>query len=122
MKDPRILILDEATSALDSVSERQVQQSLAPLLEGRTSVIIAHRLSTIRDADLILVMDRGLIIERGTHDELLARNGPYAWLWRAQARRVARPAVYGVPGVPAEAVDERPVEADSPHDKAVGLV
>ena len=105
VRDPRILILDEATSALDSVSEREVQQSLAPLLAGRTSVIIAHRLSTIRDADLILVMDRGSIIERGTHDELLARNGRYAWLWRAQSRRPTRPVVYNLPGVAVEAGD-----------------
>jgi ATP-binding cassette subfamily B protein len=119
VKDPRILILDEATSALDSVSERKVQQSLAPLLEGRTSVIIAHRLSTIRDANLILVMDRGSIIERGTHDELLARNGRYAWLWFAQARRGARPAVYGMPGVTAD-VDESLIEADS-REQVVGL-
>jgi ATP-binding cassette subfamily B protein len=118
VKDPRILILDEATSALDSVSERLVQQSLAPLLEGRTSVIIAHRLSTIRDANLILVMDRGSIIERGTHDELLARNGHYAWLWRAQARRGARPAVYGMPAFATE-VDEPLVEADS-REQVVG--
>jgi len=104
VRNPRILILDEATSALDSVSERLVQQSLAPLLFGRTSVIIAHRLSTIRDADLILVMDQGAVIERGTHDELLARNGRYAWLWRAQSRRIARPVVYGV-GVAADAMD-----------------
>jgi ATP-binding cassette, subfamily B, bacterial len=120
LKNPRILILDEATSALDTVSERQVQQSLAPMLEGRTSVIITHRLSTIRDADLILVLDRGSIVERGTHDELLARNGRYGWLWRAQARR-GRPSVYGVPGVAAEAVDEPRVEADS-REQVVGLV
>jgi ATP-binding cassette subfamily B protein len=121
LKDPRILILDEATSALDSVSERLVQQALAPLLEGRTSVIITHRLSTIRDADLIVVLDRGTIVERGTHDELLARNGRYAWLWRAQARRAARPAVYSVPGAAAEAVAEPLVEADS-REQVVGLV
>jgi ATP-binding cassette subfamily B protein len=120
VKDPRILILDEATSALDSASERQVQQSLAPLLEGRTSVIIAHRLSTIRDANRILVIDRGSIIEQGTHDELLGRNGRYAWLWRAQARRGARPAVYGMPGVAAEAVEELLIEPDS-REQVVGL-
>jgi ATP-binding cassette subfamily B protein len=96
VKDARILILDEATSALDSVLERKLQQSLAPLLAGRTSVIIAHRLSTIRDADLILVLDRGLVVERGTHEELLARNGQYAWLWRSQSRRLVPPAVHAV--------------------------
>jgi ATP-binding cassette subfamily B protein len=121
LKDPRILILDEATSALDSVSERQVQQSLAPLLEGRTSVIITHRLATIRDADLILVIDRGAIVERGTHDELLARNGHYGWLWRAQARRATRPAVYGAPIVAAEGLEEPLVDAD-PRGQVVGLV
>ena len=121
LKDPRILILDEATSALDSVSERLVQQALAPLLEGRTSVIITHRLSTIRDADLILVLDRGTVVERGTHDELLTRNGRYAWLWRAQARRAVRPSVYPVPGAAAEAVTEPLVVADS-RDQVVGLV
>ena len=117
LKDPRILILDEATSALDSVSERQLQQSVTPLLDGRTSVIITHRLATIRDADLILVLDRGAIIERGTHDELLAHNGRYAWLWRAQARRV-RPAVYGVADT--VGVDELLAEAD-PRGQVVGL-
>ena len=103
------------------MSERLVQQSLAPLLEGRTSVIITHRLSTIRDADLILVIDRGAIVERGTHDELLARNGHYAWLWRAQARRVTRPAVYGVPVVAAEGVDQPLVGADA-RGQVIGLV
>jgi ATP-binding cassette subfamily B protein len=97
LKGPRILILDEATSALDSVSERQVQESLAPLLAGRTNLIIAHRLSTIRDADVILVLDNGQLVEQGTHDELLARNGRYAWLWRSQARREMRPGVFTLP-------------------------
>ena len=90
LKDPRIIILDEATSALDSLSERQVQTSLTTLLEGRTSLVVAHRLSTIRDADLIVVLDHGRIVERGTHDDLLASRGLYSWLWQAQARRDAR--------------------------------
>jgi ATP-binding cassette subfamily B protein len=90
LKNPRILILDEATSSLDSASEQKVQAALAPLLKGRTSLIIAHRLSTIRNADLIVVLDRGRIIERGTHDQLLAQTGLYAWLWRAQAREAVR--------------------------------
>jgi ATP-binding cassette subfamily B protein len=85
LKDPRILILDEATSSLDSESERRVQEALTPLCEGRTTLVIAHRLATIRDADLIVVVDRGRIVERGTHDELLHEGGLYAWLWRVQA-------------------------------------
>jgi ATP-binding cassette subfamily B protein len=89
LKDARILILDEATSALDSLSERRVQDALTTLLDGRTSLIVAHRLSTIRDADLIVVLDRGQIVEQGTHGELLARRGLYSWLWRAQGRREA---------------------------------
>jgi ABC-type multidrug transport system fused ATPase/permease subunit len=90
LKDPRILILDEATSSLDSVSEREVQASLTPLLKGRTSLIIAHRLSTIRNADFIVVLDAGRAVERGTHEQLLAQGGLYAWLWCAQARRESR--------------------------------
>lgn len=86
LKNPRILIFDEATSSLDSVSEQKVLRALAPLLEHRTSLVIAHRLATVRDADLILVMHRGRIAERGTHDELIGLNGLYARLWRAQVR------------------------------------
>jgi ATP-binding cassette subfamily B protein len=84
LKDPRILILDEATSALDTHSERLIQAALERLMENRTTLAIAHRLSTILAADLILVIDRGRIVERGTHGELLARGGRYAKLYRAQ--------------------------------------
>jgi len=84
LKNPRILILDEATSSLDSESEHKVQQALASLCKGRTTLVIAHRLSTVRDADLIVVLDRGRIAERGTHDELMENAGLYAWLWRVQ--------------------------------------
>lgn len=84
LKDAPILILDEATSALDSASEREVQAALETLMAGRTTFVIAHRLSTIRHADQILVMAEGRVVERGTHDELLARGGEYARLCRLQ--------------------------------------
>ncbi|MDI3339986.1 MAG: ABC transporter ATP-binding protein [Sphaerobacter sp.] len=87
LKDPRILILDEATSALDTHSERLIQAALEPLMRGRTTIAIAHRLSTVLAADLILVIDRGRIVERGTHGELLARGGLYASLYHAQLAR-----------------------------------
>jgi ATP-binding cassette, subfamily B, bacterial MsbA len=84
LKNAPVLILDEATSALDSESERQIQSALETLIKGRTTLVIAHRLSTIERADLIVVMGNGEIIERGTHAELLARNGAYASLHRLQ--------------------------------------
>jgi ATP-binding cassette subfamily B protein len=84
LKDPRILILDEATSALDTVSERLIQAALNRLMEGRTTIAIAHRLSTILRADQILVLDRGRIVERGSHDELLRHEGLYARLYAEQ--------------------------------------
>ncbi len=87
LKDPRILILDEATSSLDSTSERLVQAALEPLMHGRTTIAIAHRLSTILSADVIFVVDRGRIVERGTHEELLATGGVYARLFEQQFRR-----------------------------------
>jgi ATP-binding cassette subfamily B protein len=84
LKDPRILILDEATSALDTTSERLVQHALEPLMEGRTTIAIAHRLSTILAADVIFVIDRGRLVEQGTHEELLRRGGLYAQLYAQQ--------------------------------------
>ncbi len=86
LKDPRILILDEATSALDTESERVVQEALNRLMVGRTSIIIAHRLSTIKNADRILVLDKGKLAEDGTHEELMAENGLYAHLYQIQYR------------------------------------
>jgi ATP-binding cassette subfamily B protein/subfamily B ATP-binding cassette protein MsbA len=90
LTDPRILILDEATSNIDTRTERVIQVALARLLEGRTSVVIAHRLSTIRNADLILAVREGRVVERGTHEELLARGGLYADLYRRQFREPVR--------------------------------
>jgi ATP-binding cassette subfamily B protein len=84
LAQPRVVILDEATAALDSTSEAAVQAALSEALEGRTAMVIAHRLSTIRNADLILVVEDGSIVERGTHDELLARGGRYEELHRTQ--------------------------------------
>ena len=86
LKNPRILVLDEATSSLDSESESLIQDALKRVMAGRTSIVIAHRLSTILAADLILVMDRGRIVERGTHDELLATGGLYRQLYETQFR------------------------------------
>jgi subfamily B ATP-binding cassette protein MsbA len=86
LADPRVLILDEATSSLDSESEAKIQDGLKSLRQGRTSFVIAHRLSTIRSSDQILVMEGGQIVERGTHAELLAKNGRYRQLYDKQYR------------------------------------
>jgi ABC-type transport system involved in Fe-S cluster assembly fused permease/ATPase subunit len=88
LANPRVLILDEATSALDGPTEAAIQETLRKVKAGRTTLVIAHRLSTIVDADQILVLRRGRIVERGTHAELLARTGEYAALWRRQTREV----------------------------------
>ena len=87
LADNRILILDEATSSVDTRTETQIQKAMDALMEGRTSFVIAHRLSTIRDADLILVMKDGDIIEQGNHEELMAKGGFYAGLYNSQFER-----------------------------------
>lgn len=93
LKDPRILVLDEATSHLDSQSEALIQDALKTVMAGRTSIVIAHRLSTILAADLILVMDRGRIVERGQHSDLLAQGGLYAQLYETQFSRTHEPMI-----------------------------
>jgi ATP-binding cassette subfamily B protein len=84
LKSPQVVILDEATAHLDSENEALVHAALSEALKGRTSLVIAHRLSTVRDADQILVLEKGIIVERGTHDELVAKNGLYAELYNRQ--------------------------------------
>ena len=84
LKAPSIIVLDEATAHLDSESEAAVQRALSAALDGRTSIVIAHRLSTIRDADLIVVLDAGRVVQSGTHQQLLAEGGLYAELYRTQ--------------------------------------
>jgi ATP-binding cassette, subfamily B, bacterial MsbA len=91
LKDPPILILDEATSSLDSESEREVQQALDLLIKGRTTLVIAHRLSTVRNADRIIALENGCIMEIGTHTELLAGNGLYRRLYEMQFSREEEP-------------------------------
>ena len=88
LADPKIMILDEATSSVDTRTEARIQKGMDELMRGRTSFIIAHRLSTIRDADLILVMKDGDIVEQGTHEELLAKGGFYKELYQAQFEKM----------------------------------
>ena len=119
LKDPRILLLDEATSSLDSRSEALIQAALTPLLTGRTSLVIAHRLSTILAADVILVLDRGRLVEQGTHAELLARGGLYARLYDEQFK----PGRNGTAADAPEPADSRPDEqgvAPSADGRGVG--
>ena len=90
LKNPAILVLDEATSALDTTTEREIQASLEEIAQDRTTLVIAHRLSTVVDADEILFLDQGDVVERGTHAELLAKNGRYAAMWNEQREKSAR--------------------------------
>jgi len=98
LANPRILILDEATSSVDTRTERQIQRALDELLKGRTSFVIAHRLSTIRNADQVLVLEEGRIVERGKHEELLARRGAYYNLYMKQFLREEERATVGGDG------------------------
>ena len=117
LADPRILILDEATSSLDSESEAAIQEGLADLMKGRTTFVIAHRLSTIRKADTILVLEGGRIIERGRHEELLARGGRYADLYTRQYGLEAN--LFLNPGESAESREEETPRAPA-ADAAIG--
>jgi subfamily B ATP-binding cassette protein MsbA len=104
LKNAPILILDEATSALDTESERQIQDALAKLMEKCTTVVIAHRLSTIENADWIVVMDNGQIVEQGTHDNLILNKAFYARLHRMQFRELDEPSGTQVPEIMHESV------------------
>ncbi len=105
LANPRILILDEATSSVDTRTERMIQQAFDTLMKGRTSFVIAHRLSTIRNADQVLMVKDGTIIERGTHNELLAKRGAYYELYMSQFRREEEPVASKTPLVPAPSGD-----------------
>jgi ABC-type multidrug transport system fused ATPase/permease subunit len=114
LKDPPILILDEATASVDTATERLIQEALDRLMANRTSIVIAHRLSTIVHADHILVLDHGRIVERGTHDQLLALNGKYAQLCRqslleASPLRAAEPEAEIVTSETLEQEEQLPV-------------
>ena len=91
LADPKILILDEATSSVDTRTEQHIQEAMLRLMSGRTSFVIAHRLSTIREADMILVINEGEIVERGAHTDLLAHGGHYHHLYASQFRGALEP-------------------------------
>ncbi len=120
LADPPMLILDEATSSVDTRTEILIQQAMSELMKGRTSFVIAHRLSTIRDADLILVMDHGVIVEQGTHAELLARNGFYADLYNSQfAGRALEAEALEAEALEAEALEAEALEAEALEAEAL---
>ena len=110
LKRPRILIFDEATSALDTHTEKEIQSNLREVSADRTTLVIAHRLSTIVDADEIIVLDKGRIVERGRHGELLASDGVYAALWRRQQEAAGGEGAKEMPGLSAAAVEEGAAE------------
>jgi len=116
LKAPSIVIMDEATAHLDSESESAVQRALAEALSGRTALVIAHRLSTVRDADLILVLDEGRIVERGTHNELVGAGGLYAELYRTQFAVADSPRPFVVPAVEPVVIT---TGSEGPHGSAV---
>ena len=95
---PKIIILDEATASVDTITEQKIQSAIDKVVKGRTSIVIAHRLSTIRNADIILVVDNGQIVERGRHEELLAKKGHYYRLWTRQYEDDAMEAVWSSGG------------------------
>jgi len=121
LKNPPILLLDEATSALDTHTEREIQSALKLVSKNRTTLVIAHRLSTIIDADEILVLDQGQIIERGRHADLVARAGAYAAMWNRQKQAAdARERLQAVEGDPEDLRHEIDEADDAEHRKAAG--
>jgi ATP-binding cassette, subfamily B, bacterial len=89
LKDPRVLILDDSTSSVDTETEASIRQALTQLMKGRTTFVIAHRIQSVMDADLILVLEHGRIVQRGTHDELVGQDGIYRRIYQAQTRMEA---------------------------------
>jgi ATP-binding cassette subfamily B protein len=111
--NPRLLILDEATSSVDTETEKEIQKALDNLVKGRTTIAIAHRLSTLRKADRLVVMDRGRVVEVGSHAELMARQGAYWRLYEAQARKAEQDALIDAEPIDAKPVDPEPIDAET---------